>query len=150
MGIIKKFEDFKHNNLPNVDELNKMSSDEIQNLRLKLVQSSGYPDFNKSDQFLDELSIYREIRFKDETINRFVKYGKEVDEWEKNGGDKHDTDYRAKKLFKEITPENMYNLGIATDFHKFEKKYSEFKYLFGLELPEAAKKHLDLVKILKK
>jgi hypothetical protein len=119
----------------NKEELDKLSEKEVDNIRGKIIQSHDFYDTTakqvkpEADQYLNELDIYINVRFKDTVMARYERWDKETDEYE---GDKNDTHYKSISLFRNIPNETLYLGTLTTELEKID----EFKYILGIEIPK--------------
>lgn len=139
--LIKKFKSFIEQGLPTKEDLDKITSKEIDDFRYYYIQKNfGYNRPETNQQYLDELEIYKDLRFKQDRIDMYNTWKQECEDWE---GDKNDWNYQTKSLITKVGSDNMYNLSIGGSFKKIETKWGGFKYFTDMEIPEEAKKFRD-------
>jgi len=137
-----KLNDF--NKYPTKEKLDNMSYSDIDRLKSKIISSPTFYDYDAKKQdgndirYLDELDVYKKIRFRDREIDFFKKCIKNAEDWKQNGGDTNDTTYRGNNLISSICKTNgidfLYKMQLKEDIDKL----GTFKYI-EVEIPEEIK-----------
>lgn len=108
-----------------VDKLNKndldlLSEQEIENHRYKYLTSITHNNWHGTEekQYIEELELYTNIRFKQNVLDRFQRW-------------RTDNDPDVRHLFEKIPDDVLYLLR----FQGFKEDWGEPKFILGLELP---------------
>jgi hypothetical protein len=109
------------------EELDKLNNSEVMKCREDVLTYSKYPMTSDEKQYIEEIELYYDIRFKDEFYARFDRYRNDV---KNNKGDKNDIE--TKKLLTSVPTDAMYKIHIEGDL----KKIGEFKFIKGIEIPD--------------
>jgi hypothetical protein len=116
------------------EELDTMSKQEIKDYRYDIIQNNaGWSDDKNIDirrkaqsdwkQYLEELEVYNQIRFKQDTFDMYDKWIAQADT---------DDTYKmmSKLVDTEEGKERMYSMSVSSSLQKI----GEFKYILGLEI----------------
>jgi len=119
----------------NKSQLDSISNDDIKEYRYKIIQdNAGCSDSKniteirnaQSDwkHYLEELEVYRLVRFKQDTLDMY-------DRWVKLAAD-GDKSYEGMAILVQtvLGKEEMYNMSLFTQ----TEEIGEFKYIIGLEI----------------
>lgn len=120
----------KKKRLFTLEELDKFSLEVIKIFRYNILTT--YQQTEIELQYLKELDFYMAVRFKQDELDRFNRWKREVEEADKIGN--KDIDIGAKRLITDIGFEQTYFLGLVHDIHEI----GEFKYIKNIpyDIPE--------------
>jgi hypothetical protein len=127
------------------EELDTMSKREIENYQSDFTQKYLKYDHklktwakDENFQYLTELDVYKEVRFKQDKFDQYDEWIRKANNNEgSTENDKQTYKLLASMLTKENGKENMYNGTLSSDVKKVG---GEFKFILGIELDEEALK----------
>lgn len=146
MRKIQSYNEHKSGKLTRLakEELDKMSKKEIESYGIEF--STKYLKYDhkiktwakdETLQYLNELDVYKEVRFKQDKFDMYEDYIRKANNNEgTTENDKRTYKLLASVLTKGNNKEVMYNSSLASAV----KKVGEFKYILGIELDEEALK----------
>lgn len=146
MRKIQSYNEHKSGKLTRLakEELDKMSKKEIESYGIEF--STKYLKYDhkiktwakdENFQYLSELDVYKEVRFKQDKFDQYDEWIRKANNNEGSSeNDKRTYKLLASLLTKENGKEMMYNGTLSSDV----KKVGEFKYILGIELDEEALK----------
>jgi general stress protein YciG len=125
MRNIKGYKDYSSKYLPK-EELDKMTENDIENYRYSILNEYTFDDDSK--QYLNELELYKEIRFE---LNK--KFLQEI----LDKGDKHSTgdelnDKVRKLLFSVMGREGGFETLVNGQIEDMRKRVGDHKFIFGI------------------
>lgn len=145
MKKIQNFNEHKSRKLTKLtkEELDKMSKREIEYYKLSFSEKYIKYDHkiktwtkDENSQYLNELDVYTEVRFKQDKFDQYEDYIRKANNNEgSTENDKRTYKLLASMLSKENGKETMYNVSLSSDVKKVG---GEFKFILGIELDEEA------------
>jgi len=116
MGKYKNIED-----LPNKEQLDLLSEDDIDNMRTDVLTFREFVGDWK--RYMDELEIYKDVRFKQSVIDMYNDWGEKVKE-------DPNSDFRVVgKVVNRLGAEKFYSVKLKSDLEEM----GEFLYIKGIE-----------------
>ena len=144
---IQNFNEHKSRKLTRLtkEELDTMSKREIEDYQSDFTQKYLKYDHklktwakDENFQYLAELDVYKEVRFKQDKFDQYDEWIRKADNNEgSTENDKQTYKLLASLLTKENGKEYMYNGTLSSDVKKVG---GEFKFILGIELDEEALK----------
>lgn len=107
------------------EELDKLTYSEFEDCRRDFLYNSPNPLSTDDRQYINELELYSNVRFKDVFYNRFDRYAKDVedkkeDEWTTS----------AKKLLSSIPTDALYSLTLKANL----RDVGDLKFIKGIDI----------------
>lgn len=115
------------------DQLDSMTRDEIENYRMYFITNNNWSDKSISElnrKYLDELSIYELVRFKNDRYAMYDRWCKLSKENKKKGIKDDLLDFNVDMLERENGYDLIYYLGLTSDL----KKLGEFEYIKDIDI----------------
>ena len=127
------------------EQLDSMTSAEITDYRINFITKSDFEDETVSDYLL-ELDVYIEVRFKSEKYDLFNKWIAKAQENKSKGVVDDGISFMAGILAK-IGHDKMYFMNLVQDLKKVTD-FGEFQYIKGIEIniPDEHKDVYDFFK----
>ena len=116
------------------DDLEKMSRLEIDNHRFEYISHGLFKNNDSNRQYLFEIELYKEIRFKQDTYDRFDRW---IKQYKSNPKENIVLSLIVKITSKDDGKDLLYFAGIQSQL----KKIKEFKFIKGIkiEIPDKYK-----------
>lgn len=107
------------------EELDKLTYSEFEDCRRDFLYNSPNPLSTDDRQYINELELYSNVRFKDVFYSRFDRYAKDVedkkeDEWTTS----------AKKLLSSIPTDALYSLTLKANL----RDVGDLKFIKGIDI----------------